>query len=250
MKLFLTFIIVCLNTAICKSQTTAEDTFDFYFETSKDISKYNTWEKKGDSAIIKLGEWRGDCCGGVPHPHFIKAKIVKDTLSYNLNNVPNPNCDRRIGICMAAINLVINTKKHPNYKNLIWNEIKYENTPDETKIIDEITQKIESPSIVKHEISEEKGYLGAYEKYIVYTDHHVPILIEREEKEVRRLYLKNGERNDTSYSKGIFYITKWDDNQFIRKGKIITAKGSRIIEMHKDMQFEYDRNKVIQLINK
>ena len=81
------------------------------------------WKKNGNLAILRIKYWRGDCCGGVPRAEQITAKIIKDTVLYNLNIKRQPNCRTEIELCGNAIDFVINTKKYPNYKKMVFKEI-------------------------------------------------------------------------------------------------------------------------------
>jgi len=102
-----------------------KDTCGFYFENSK--NKWNEesmiWKKNGDFAILRLRYWKGDCCGGVPMAEQITAKIVNDTIFYNLNIKREPNCETEIGLCGNTVDFVINTKKYPDYIKLVFKEI-------------------------------------------------------------------------------------------------------------------------------
>ena len=124
----LIFIILSTITFLNTSAQTVEikkDTSDFYFENSK--NKWNeesmTWKKNGNLAILRIRYFRGDCCGGVPNAEQITAKFINDTVFYNLNIKHEPNCRTEIGLCGNAVDFVINTKKYPNYRNLVFKEI-------------------------------------------------------------------------------------------------------------------------------
>ncbi|GEM_PF-1121041 len=97
------------------------DSFDCYVESSKD-SPHNPalkgWQEKDNTATIRLGYWRGDCCGGVAKTERVSVKIMNDTVYINYNQKRQPNCDSSIGICGNAIDFVINKRKYPNYKQL------------------------------------------------------------------------------------------------------------------------------------
>lgn len=123
-RLFLTILIaVFLVSFVPKNKAEYASTFDYYFAYSKktwiDQKDFGKWTEKNDTALITLGYFRGDCCGGVPSPEKMAAKILHDTLYYDYRTSIIPNCDSRIGICGATIDFVINAKKYPNYKSLI-----------------------------------------------------------------------------------------------------------------------------------
>ncbi|MCY1479347.1 hypothetical protein D3C87_70170 [compost metagenome] len=125
---YLLFILLSTITFLNIFAQTVEvkkDTIDFYFENSK--NKWNEesmiWKKNEDLAILRIRYWRGDCCGGVPMAEQITAKIIKDTVFYNLNIKRDPNCRTEIGLCGNAVDFVINTKKYPDYKKMVFKEI-------------------------------------------------------------------------------------------------------------------------------
>ncbi|MES2592819.1 MAG: hypothetical protein V4608_13125 [Bacteroidota bacterium] len=103
-----------------------KSSFDYYFAHSRkdwnDTKNFKKWTEKKDTAIYTLGYFRGDCCGSIPNPSRIFAKIINDTIYVNYNRQREPNCDSSIGLCGMVIDFVIDTKKYPNYRNLIWKE--------------------------------------------------------------------------------------------------------------------------------
>lgn len=102
------------------------DSFDFYFERSKDSydkPALKGWQEIDNTATIRLGYWRGDCCGDVPETERVSAKIINDTVYINYNQKRDPLCNPSIGICANAIDFVINKKKYPNYKKLTFKTI-------------------------------------------------------------------------------------------------------------------------------
>lgn len=101
------------------------DSFDFYFESSKfsPTEPLKGWQENDNTATIRLGYWRGDCCGDVPETERVSAKVMNDTVYINYNKKREPNCDSSIGLCGNAIDFVINKKKYPNYKKLTFKTI-------------------------------------------------------------------------------------------------------------------------------
>lgn len=102
------------------------DSFDFYIESSKDSydkPALKGWQENDNTATLRLGYWRGDCCGGVPETERVSAKIVSDTIYINYNQKRKPNCNSSIGLCGNAIDFVINKNKYPNYKKLTFKTI-------------------------------------------------------------------------------------------------------------------------------
>lgn len=96
----------------------------FYFEKSKGsfTEKELIWKKRADPAVIRLGYWRGDCCGGVPEAEQITASIRNDTVFYNLHTKRIPDCRTETGLCGSLIDFVIDPKKFPDYKKLAFKE--------------------------------------------------------------------------------------------------------------------------------
>jgi hypothetical protein len=98
--------------------------FDYYFANSKknwsDQKDFGKWTEKNDTAVITLGYFRGDCCGGVPNPKRMVAEILHDTLYFDYRTSKDPNCDSSIGLCGATIDFVINAKRYPDYKHLVF----------------------------------------------------------------------------------------------------------------------------------
>lgn len=125
MKTFLTIFSILMLSIYCKSQAIKKPMNGFYFKNSKEFTNKGNmiWNKQGDFAVIKLGYWRGDCCGGVAMAEQVTAEINKDTVFYNKNYKRDPNCDSKIGLCGNAIDFVIDIKKYPNYRKLIFKEI-------------------------------------------------------------------------------------------------------------------------------
>lgn len=125
MRAILLLLFILPLTIYC--QKIKKEKNDFYFETSKTQwgpnDGKNIWRKNGNFAIIRIGDWKGDCCGNVPETERITSKIIKNTIFYNFNKKQRPNCDSGIGLCANAIDLVVNIKKHPNYRKLVFKEI-------------------------------------------------------------------------------------------------------------------------------
>ncbi|MGX7666148.1 hypothetical protein [Flavobacterium pedocola] len=109
------------------SSESSQNSFDFYFAYSKntwmDEAKFQKWVEKQDTARITLGYFRGDCCGSVPNPEKMYAKITNDTIYYDYRNTQIPDCDSSTGLCGAVIDFVINVKKHPDYRKYPWKKI-------------------------------------------------------------------------------------------------------------------------------
>lgn len=74
MKSF-TGIIAAALTSLSLSAQVSTTADGFYFEKSKGsfTEKELVWKKRADLAVIRLGYWRGDCCGGVPEAEQITA---------------------------------------------------------------------------------------------------------------------------------------------------------------------------------
>lgn len=116
---------VNFSNTFSQSRQIEKDKGDFYFEKSKGNwnEKSMIWKLSADRATIRLGYFRGDCCGSVPTSEQITAKINLDTVFYNLNTTRHPDCRTEIGLCGSAIDFVIDTKKYPNYKNMVFHNI-------------------------------------------------------------------------------------------------------------------------------
>ena len=99
-----------------------KDTFTYFFRQSRyGFEKCKKWsELENDTVVYTMPYFRGSCCGDLPRPDLMKAKIVKDTLYYDYGNYPIPDCDSSIGICGIIVDFVINKRKYPNYRKLHW----------------------------------------------------------------------------------------------------------------------------------
>lgn len=117
-----TGIIAAALISLSLSAQVNPSTDGFYFEKSKSsfTEKELIWKKRADHAVIRLGYWRGDCCGGVPEAEQITARIINDTVFYNLHTKREPNCRTETGLCGSLIDFVIDPKKFPDYKKLVF----------------------------------------------------------------------------------------------------------------------------------
>ena len=128
----------------------------------------------------------------------------------------------------------------------------YGQTKTETKIISKINRQILSNKVLKKEIYKQIGWHGGYEKTTVYLKNNIPILIEKEEKEVIHEYLTDGsEKDQINYITAKFYITNWKKDDFIRIGEITNleeqASGETkkyITELPKKYIFNFERNEI------
>ena len=122
----------------------------------------------------------------------------------------------------------------------------------QTKIISKINRQILSNKVLKKEISKEIGWHGGYEKTTVYLKNNVPILIEKEEKEVIHDYLTDGsEKDEIRYITARFYIANWKKNNFIRIGELInevSESEKSKIEMPEKYVFNFNRDEIEKLI--
>lgn len=118
--------ICSLNRILNNRTSNIQDSFDHYFAVSKkswnDKENFKKWTEKQDTGVYTLGYFRGDCCGGVPDPNKMFANVINDTIYFDYKIQRDPNCNSEIGICGTVIVFIINTKKYPNYRNLIWKE--------------------------------------------------------------------------------------------------------------------------------
>lgn len=93
-----TGMIAAAFTSLSLSAQMSTSTDGFYFEKSKYpfTEKELVWKKRADHAVIRLGYWKGDCCGSVPEAKQITARISNDTVftafiqNGNLTAEPKP----------------------------------------------------------------------------------------------------------------------------------------------------------------
>ena len=233
------------------SQTNRDST-DFYFESSKnDWFKYPSqeWQFEGEYAIKRIGYWKGSPCGDVAITERVVGYRVNDTIFINYNRRLDPLCDQRIGVAANAIDLVINTKKYPNYKNLILTEVKTENCKSDRCLIENIDRIINRPFITEKEITVNEDWAGGLETYTIYSDYREPILIEVNKKQVVRYRTYRGEKEIPTYIRAKFYIKNWRNNEFIRIGEIKSpikdenydVKDYETTTMSSTYKFEFDR---------
>lgn len=125
-KLILILLSTITSLNICAQTLEIKKDTNFNFENSNDFTNKEEkliWHRKGEKAIIKLGYWRGDCCGGVPRAEQLTATIINDTVFYDRNYKRKPNCSTESKLCGNAINFIISIKKYPNYKKWIFKEV-------------------------------------------------------------------------------------------------------------------------------
>ncbi|MCO6164178.1 hypothetical protein [Flavobacterium sp. NRK F7] len=113
---------------------------------------------------------------------------------------------------------------------------------DNNKIISKIEKEILSTKVIKLELFKELGWAGGYEKTIIHLKNKIPILIEKEEKEVVHTYSYKGEDDIIRFIKAKFYIISWEKSDYIRVGKF-ENEGKEVI-MPNEYIFEYDKNKI------
>lgn len=127
-------------------------------------------------------------------------------------------------------------------------------TKSESKSIAKIEKQILSSKVTKVESIKKLGWAGGYEKTIVYLKNNIPILIEKEEKQVKHLYLTNGSEEDMiTFIIAKFYILNWKKNRFIRIGQIVNVnEGSNnsIFQMTNEYIFGFSKDDINKLIKK
>ena len=252
------FIFTFLLFPFISFSQTEMDSIGFYFETSKNNGIKNPsyeWEDKGKYSTKRIGYWRGSPCGDVAETQRVVGKIQNDTIFINNNIKINPLCNPAIGIASNTIDLVINKKKYPNYRNLIIKEIKNEDCKTDSCLIENINEIINKPFIKKEEITVKSDSRGGYETCTVYFDNNVPILIERNIKEIIHYdYLDNSTEDKSKYIYAKFYIRNWEKDEFIRVGVFKTLLNNGKIQeivMPVDYEFNYDKDKISEIkINK
>lgn len=112
----------------------------------------------------------------------------------------------------------------------------------DNKIISKIEKEILSTRVIKLELFKELGWAGGYEKTIIHLKNKIPILIEKEEKEVVHTYSDKGEDDIIKFIKAKFYIISWEKNDYIRIGKF--ENEGKVVIMPNEYIFEYDKNEI------
>lgn len=228
------------------------DSIEFYFESSKNNwfkSPSNEWQFDGDYAIKRIGYWKGSPCGDVPKTERVIGIRKNDTIFINYNKKRDPSCDPRIGVAGNAIDLVINTKKYPNYKKLILTEIKTEDCKTDSCLIENIDRIIAKPFIIKKEIKVSEDWAGGFETYTIYYDYIEPVLIEANQKSVVHYRTYKGEKDISTFISAKFYIKNWKKDEYIRIGEIknpINDENYEVIDyetikMNSSYKFEFDK---------
>ncbi len=246
------FIFTFLLFPFISFSQTETDSIGFYFETSKNNGIKNPtyeWKDKGEYVTKRIGYWRGSPCGDVAETQRVVGKIQNDTIFINYNIKINPLCNPAIGIASNAIDLVINKKKYPNYKNLIIKEVKIEDCKTDNCFIENIDRIITKPFIIKKEIKVSEDWAGGFENYTIYYDYNEPVLIEVNTKRVVHYRTYQGEKDVPTYIYAKFYIKNWRNNEFIRIGEIknpiedvnYDVKDYEIIKMATSYKFEFNR---------
>lgn len=231
------------------------DSIEFHFESSKNNwfkSPSNEWQFDGNYAIKRIGYWKGSPCGDVPQTERIIGIRRNDTIFINYNKKIDPLCDPRIGVAGNAIDLVINTEKYPNYRNLIIKEVKNEDYKTDSCLIENIDRIITKPFVIKKEIKVSEDWAGGFETYTIYYDYNEPVLIEVNTKRVVHYRTNQGEKDIPTYIYAKFYIKNWRNNEFIRTGEIknpikdenYEVKDYEIIKMATSYKFEFNRELV------
>lgn len=229
-----------------------KDSIEFYFESSKNNwvkSPSNEWQFDGNYAIKRIGYWKGSPCGDVPETERVIGIRRNDTIFINYNKKIDPLCDPRIGVAGNAIDLVINTKIYPDYRDLIIKEIKNEDCKTDSCLIENIDRFIKKPFVIKKEIKVSEDWAGGFETYTIYYDYNEPVLIEVNTKRVVHYRTNKGEKDIPTYIYAKFYIKNWENNEFIRTGEIknpikdenYEIKDYEIIKMSTSYKFEFNR---------
>lgn len=255
------FILTFLLFPFISFSQTEKDSIGFYFETSKNQGIKNPsyeWEVKREYAIKRIGYWRGSRCGDVAQTERVIGKIQNDTIFINYNLKINSFCDPSIGIATNAIDLVVNKKNYPNFKNLIIKEVRNEDCETDSCFINNVNEIINKPFIVKKEIKNNEDWAGGYESYTIYYDYKEPILIEMNQKKVVHYRTFKGEKDIPTFITAKFYIKNWKNNEFIRVGEIknpLTNDNYEIIKyetvkMNSSYKFEFDKDLIENPTNK
>jgi hypothetical protein len=235
-----------------------KDSIGFYFESSKNDwfkKPPYEWQKRNIYAVKRIGFYKGNTCGDVPNSEKIRGTIVNDTLFIDLNIKIDPFCDPTIGSAGDAIDFVINTKKYPNYKELVFFVIRTESCLTENCFILDAEDIVNQYNFQKKEMIVNKDFAGGYEKYTVYYNYNnLPIIIEKKQKLVVRYKTNQGEKEVPTYISATFYIQDWMYNKFIRIGQVkepildnkYDIKDYEIVKMNSIFKFDFDK----QLIEK
>lgn len=249
-RIFLiSFLLMFLN-VFSQTETVLKD---FYFEKSRnDFQKPPVdWQLDGDFALKRLGYWRGSKCGDVPATERVVGHIKNDTVFINYNKRIDPFCDSSIGLAVNAIDLVINIKKYPNYKNFIFQVVRTENCITDDCFIQNINDILQKSFITKKEITLKSDFRNGDETYVIYYDYNIPILIERSINYHTFSDCVSSSfkmRSDAISAK--FYIKNWDDHTFVRVGLFKTGLNSLSYNetaMPADYEFSYNREKLAAL---
>lgn len=230
---------------------TEKDSSGFYFESSKSNwfkNPSNEWQFEGEYATKRIGYWKGSPCGDVPVTERIIGKMRNDTIFINFNRKRDPFCDPRIGVAANAIDLVINTNKYPNFKNLVLTE----DCKTDSCFIENIDRIIKKPFIIKKEIKVNEDWAGGLETYTIYYDYKEPILIEINKKQVVHYRTFKGEKDVPTYILVKFYIKNWKNNEFVRIGEIknpikdenYDVKDYEIIKIDSSYKYEFNKELV------
>lgn len=126
-------------------------------------------------------------------------------------------------------------------------------TRSQSKLITKIERQIHTAKVSKIDTIKKVGWSGGYEKITVYLRRNVPILVEKEEKEVVHLYLTdNTERDDVTLITAKFYIIDWPKGDFIRTGTIryMGTDPAAVETMPKEYIFEFDKSEIQAQIDK
>jgi hypothetical protein len=120
-------------------------------------------------------------------------------------------------------------------------------TKSENKLVSKVDKQILSKKVIKKKLFKELGWAGGYEKLTIYLKNNVPILIEKEEKQVKHNYSDKGEYNVVMFLNAKFYIINWKKNKFLRIGTYRNSD-NKISVMSKDWIFTFDKNQIEQEI--
>ena len=116
-------------------------------------------------------------------------------------------------------------------------------TKSENKLVSKVDKQILTKKVIKKELFKELGWAGGYEKLTIYLKNNIPILIEKEEKQVMHNYSDKGEYVVVRFFNAKFYIINWKENKFLRIGTYQNSENKKSV-MSKDLIFTFDKNQI------